>query len=94
MSFTKKSELQRVLSSNSRCGRSRSRKITLKGSKYSFFAVHFGKVLVAYDNHSPKGHHRQFGEEEGPYDFNGFEKLREDFKMDLATAAGAVRKTR
>ena len=62
-----------------------------EGVKYSFFAAHSGKVLVGYDNHSPKGHHRHFDEEEGSYDFEGFEKLREDFKKDLETALGTMR---
>ena len=62
-----------------------------EGVKYSFFAAHSGKVLVGYDNHNPKGHHRHSDEEEGSYDFEGFEKLREDFKKDLETALGKMR---
>ena len=57
-----------------------------EGVKYSFFAVRSGKVLVGYDNHSPKGHHRHFDDEESAYDFGGFDKLRDDFKRDLDTA--------
>jgi hypothetical protein len=57
-----------------------------EGVKYSFFATRSGKVLVGYDNHKPKGHHRHFAEKEGPYAFEGFEKLRADFSADLAEA--------
>jgi len=57
-----------------------------EGVKYSFFAVHAGKVLVGYDNHRPKGHHRHFEGKEAPYHFAGFDKLREDFRRDLDEA--------
>ena len=57
-----------------------------EGVKYSFFAVHSGKILVGYDNHRPKGHHRHFAGREGPYDFDGFDKLRRDFARDLEIA--------
>ena len=62
-----------------------------EGVKYSFFAAHSGKVLVGYDNHKPKGHHRHFVGEEGPYDFDGFDKLRQDFERDLEIALERVR---
>jgi hypothetical protein len=55
-----------------------------EGVKYSFFATQGGKVLVGYDNHKPKGHHRHFGGIEGPYFFAGFDKLRNDFLNDLS----------
>lgn len=57
-----------------------------EGVKYSFFAVRLGQVLVGYDNHRPKGHHRHFMEDEEPYYFEGFDKLRSDFKTDLDKA--------
>jgi hypothetical protein len=57
-----------------------------EGFKYSFFAVRNGVVLVGYDNHAPKGHHRHFGEMEEAYEFAGLEKLREDFKNDFEEA--------
>ena len=57
-----------------------------EGVKYSFFAAHSGKVLVGYDNHAPKGHHRHLSGEEEPYDFDGFDTLRRDFARDLGMA--------
>lgn len=57
-----------------------------EGVKYSFFAVRSGRVLVGYDNHRPKGHHRHFMGGEEPYSFEGFDKLRSDFKADLDKA--------
>ena len=62
-----------------------------EGVKYSFFATHSGKVLVGYDNHKPKGHHRHFAGEEEPYDFDGFDKLRHDFETDLKAALENMR---
>ena len=56
------------------------------GFKYSFFAVRDGIVLVGYDNHPPKGHHRHFGGTEEAYAFAGLEKLRADFSRDLEEA--------
>ena len=57
-----------------------------EGFKYSFFAVRNGVVLVGYDNHPPKGHHRHFGGIEEAYEFAGLDKLRADFSSDLAKA--------
>jgi hypothetical protein len=54
-----------------------------EGFKYSFFAVRHGVVLVGYDNHAPKGHHRHFAGKQEPYAFEGLERLRADFKRDL-----------
>jgi hypothetical protein len=61
------------------------------GVKYSFFAVHSGKILVGYDNHAPKGHHRHFAGEEKPYAFGGFDRLRDDFARDLRIALKQVK---
>ena len=57
-----------------------------EGVRYSFFAVQAGRVLVGYDNHSPKGHHRHFKGKEEPYWFLGFDALRADFARDLLEA--------
>ena len=57
-----------------------------EGFKYSFFAVRNGVVLVGYDNHTPKGHHRHVGATEEAYEFAGLDKLRADFSSDLAKA--------
>ncbi len=54
-----------------------------EGFKYSFFAVRNGVVLVGYDNHRPKGHHRHFRGKEETYEFAGLDKLRADFSSDL-----------
>ncbi len=53
------------------------------GLKYSLYAVREGVVLVGYDNHHPKGHHRHLPDREVPYDFTSLEVLRSDFKAEL-----------
>ena len=59
-----------------------------QGYKYSLYAVYNGRVLVGYDNHHPKGHHRHIENEEVPYHFDTIEKLRNDFKADLEAQLG------
>ena len=66
--------------------RVRDRRRYPEGFKYSFFAVRDGVVLVGYDNHAPKGHHRHLGSKQELYAFDGLEKLRADFKRDLERA--------
>ena len=61
-----------------------------EGFKYSFFAVRNGVVLVGYDNHRPKGHHRHFGGTEEAYEFTGLDKLRADFSSDLENARAQI----
>ena len=51
--------------------------------KYSLFAIYDGEVLVGYDNHHPKGHHRHLHGKEESYNFTTLEKLKNDFKSDL-----------
>jgi hypothetical protein len=53
------------------------------GFKYSLFAVHHGEVLVGYDNHHPKSHHRHIDGREMEYAFSTLEKLKNDFRADL-----------
>ena len=54
------------------------------GLRYSLFGIHpDGRVLVGYDNHYPKGHHRHLGDAQESYAFTDLEKLRDDFKADL-----------
>ena len=53
------------------------------GCKYSLYGIYGGRVLVGYDNHHPKGHHRHLGKVEMKYDFSSLENLRNDFKADL-----------
>jgi hypothetical protein len=57
-----------------------------EGFKCSLFAVRDGIVVVGYDNHSPKGHHRHVEGVEKEYVFGGLDKLRDDFRRDLARA--------
>ena|SRR3989338_205156 len=51
--------------------------------KYSLYCVYEGMVLVGYDNHHPKGHHRHVGGTEMPYHFKDLKALRNDFKADI-----------
>lgn len=57
-----------------------------EGFRYSLFASRDGAVLVGYDNHSPKGHHRHVKGRQERYEFEGLEKLRADFTRDLERA--------
>lgn len=43
---------------------------------------------VLYDNHHPKGHHRHFRGIEAPYEFQGVDRLIEDFRADIARLRG------
>jgi hypothetical protein len=63
-----------------------------EGFKYSFFAIRDGAVLVGYDNHAPKGHHRHFSGREEAYEFDGLEKLRTAFRKDLARVRRRIAK--
>jgi hypothetical protein len=51
--------------------------------KYSLYWVKEGEVLVGYDNHYPKGHHRHYGQREEDYEFKDIETLIKDFKRDM-----------
>lgn len=53
------------------------------GLKYSLFAVFQEEILVGYDNHYPKGHHKHMDGQESEYEFSTLEKLRNNFKTDL-----------
>ncbi len=55
------------------------------GYKYSLFAIYGDEILVGYDNHYPKGHHRHIGNKEEDYNFTTLENLKNDFKSDLET---------
>ncbi len=59
-----------------------------QGYKYSLYAVYNGRVLVGYDNHHPKGHHRHIENQELSYHFSTIENLRNDFKADLENQLG------
>lgn len=53
-----------------------------EGVKYSLYCVKGTKVLVGYDNHHPKGHHRHYGEKQESYEFTTIENLINDFLED------------
>lgn len=59
-----------------------------QGYKYSVYAVRNGEVLVGYDNHHPKGHHRHIQGKEFLYHFTSLENLKNDFEADLETQIG------
>ncbi len=59
------------------------------GFRYSFVAVRNGIVLVGYDNHAPKGHHRHLGGKQERYEFESLDKLRADFMKDVESARRA-----
>lgn len=58
------------------------------GFKYRFFYVKQGKVVVGYDNHSPKGPHRHIKGREESYALESQEKVLADFKEDVRRAGG------
>ena len=39
-------------------------------------------VILLYDNHYPKGPHVHWGQKERPYEYNGLEKLLNDFLQE------------
>lgn len=53
------------------------------GVRYSLYRVNEGGIIVGYDNHYPKGHHRHYGAKQEPYAFTTIEKLIADFLNDL-----------
>ncbi len=53
-----------------------------QGVKYSLYLVKESKILVGYDNHHPKGHHRHYGTKQEPYAFTTVEALIDDFNED------------
>ncbi len=52
------------------------------GVRYSLYWVEKEVVLVGYDNHHPKGHHRHYAGRQEPYEFMGIEQLIRDFLED------------
>jgi hypothetical protein len=63
---------------------------TPDGVRYRLAYVPSGEEepAVLYDNHHPKGHHRHFRGIEAPYEFQGVDRLIEDFKADVARLRG------
>lgn len=53
------------------------------GYKYSFAYIINGKRAVGYDNAEGKGDHRHLGDKEERYEFQGIDKLFDDFQSDV-----------
>ena len=53
------------------------------GLKYSLFYGRPGLRIIGYDNEAGKGDHRHHYEQEQPYTFVSFEKLIDDFMLDV-----------
>ena len=56
------------------------------GFKYSLFYGLPGRRLIGYDNERGKGDHRHVDGREESYEFQGWEKLIDDFLADVAKA--------
>lgn len=52
-----------------------------EGLKYSLFCVlkESGYILIGFDNHKPKGHHKHLDEFETVYDFKSVDELIDEF---------------
>lgn len=57
------------------------------GRRFSLFLVSGGRVILGFDNHSPKGPHLHLGSEEMKYEYENDSKLLNDF-WDLVRKAG------
>jgi hypothetical protein len=64
----------------------------VKGSKHRFkYRLFYGRAglrLIGYDNERGKGDHRHLGQSERPYEFEGWEKLIDDFLAEVAALRG------
>jgi hypothetical protein len=56
--------------------------------KYRLYCGKSGECIVRYDNETGKGDHRHYGVTEEPYSFTSFEKLIEDFLVDVERLTG------
>jgi len=56
------------------------------GFKYALVFIREGKRVVGYDNAERKGDHRHYKGKEHPYEFQGIDKLMEDFFNDVRRA--------
>ena len=63
------------------------------GVRYRLAWVRRGeeRPTVPYDNHAPKGHHRHVEGREEAYDFLDPDRLRDDFRRDIARLKGGRR---
>ena len=53
------------------------------GYRYSLVYIINGRRVIGYDNGERKGDHRHYENREEPYQFEGIEKLFEDFYQDI-----------
>ncbi len=53
------------------------------GYKYSLAYIVDGVRVVGYDNAEGKGDHRHYGSVQKPYEFQGIDKLFDDFYKDV-----------
>ncbi len=53
------------------------------GIRYRLAYVRNRRILVLYDNHHPKGHHKHIKNRESPYLYLGIEDLIKDFERDI-----------
>ena len=58
------------------------------GIRYRLVYVRNQKVLVLYDNHHPKGHHKHIKNHELSYRYQGIEQLIIDFDKDVEEVKG------
>jgi len=53
------------------------------GYKYSLVYIAKGKRVIGYDNAESQGDHKHDGEKAEAYEFNGIDKLIDDFYNDI-----------
>ena len=58
------------------------------GVRYRLFYVRDRRVVVGYDNHHPKGHHRHIEDRQEPYAFESGERLVSDFLAEVEKSGG------
>ncbi len=58
------------------------------GFKYRLFYGFADRRLIGYDNKRGKGDHRHIEGREEPYQFQGWEKLIDDFLADVSRMRG------
>lgn len=57
-----------------------------EGLKYSLFCVlkETGDIIIGFDNHRPKGHHKHQYRRESVYDFKSIDELIDDFWNEVS----------
>lgn len=54
----------------------------LDSTQNSLYWIKEEQVIIGYDNHYPKGHHRHYGKKQESYEFTTIENLMRDFLED------------